>query len=60
MGGNNTAMSVSGKLSKIFSVFDRRTTIPDSYSLKWTFMSGHDTDVLAMHLALNLSSMKCI
>lgn len=60
MGGNNTAMTNSGKLKKIFSVFDTRTRVPDTYPLKWTFISGHDVDVLALHLAMNLSSFTCI
>lgn len=37
-----------------------RTRLVDTYPLKWTFLSGHDTDIIAMHLGLNLSSAQCI
>lgn len=57
---NNSIMFNTGKLQKILSVFDMRTRIPDTYALKWTFLSGHDTDIIAMHLGLNLSSAQCI
>lgn len=32
----------------------------DGYPLKWTHLLGHDTDVAALHLALNTSSPDCI
>jgi len=57
---NNSIMFNTGKLQKILSVFDMRTRIPETYALKWTFLSGHDTDIIAMHLGLNLSSAQCI
>lgn len=60
MSGNNTAMFNSGKIAKVLSVFDMRTRIPDTYALKWTFLSGHDSDLIALHLGLNLSSAQCI
>ena len=50
----------TGKFQKLLNVFDIRTRLPNNYALKWTFLSGHDTDIIAMHLALNLSSSKCI
>ena len=50
----------SGKFQKILNVFDLRVRLVDNYALKWTFLSGHDTDIIAMHLALNLSSSQCI
>ena len=56
---NNTQMINTGKISKIFSAFDTRTKIPSSYALKATFMSVHDTDILAMYLGLNISSADC-
>lgn len=58
--GNNSLMYNTGKMQKIISVFDLRTKLPDSYALKWTFLSGHDTDIFAMHIGLNLSSAQCI
>lgn len=60
MGGDNTPMSTSGKFQRMFSVFDTRQRVPDSYPLKWTFLSGHDTDIMALHLAMNLSSCLCV
>ena len=60
MGGDNEPMSVSSKFQKMFSTFDTRQRIPDSYGLKWTFISAHDTDIMALHLALNLSSCLCV
>lgn len=56
----NSLTFSTGKLQKILSVFDMRTRLPDTYQLKWTFLSGHDTDIFALHLALNLSSPECI
>lgn len=57
---NNSLMFNSGKIEKIISVFDLRTKLPNTYALKWTFLSGHDTDIVALHLGLNLSSAACI
>jgi hypothetical protein len=53
---NVTLMFNSGKIEKILSVFDLRTKLPNTYALKWTFLSGHDNDIVALHLGLNLSS----
>lgn len=54
----------TGKFQKLLNVFDIRTRLPNNYALKWTFLSGHDTDIIAMHLALNFSHQnalnKCI
>ena len=50
----------SGKIKKIIEVFDQKINKKDSFPLKWTFLSGHDTDIIAMHLGLNLSSPACI
>lgn len=47
------------RLLKIFSVFDSRIKNPDQ-SLKWTFLSGHDLDIVPMFNDLNLSSSQCI
>jgi hypothetical protein len=49
----------SGKFKKIIEVFDERIIKNNTFPLKWTFLSGHDTDIIAMHLALNLSSVEC-
>lgn len=49
-------MFSSGKLQKVLSVFDMRVRLPTTYTLKWTFLSGHDTDIFALYNALNLSS----
>lgn len=57
---NNTLMINTAKFTRIFSLFDTRARIPDSYALKWTFLSGHDTDIIAMYLGLNISSATCI
>lgn len=59
MGGNNTGMANSGKLSRMFTLFETRQKVPDAYALKWTFLSGHDTDIIALYLALNFSSYTC-
>lgn len=48
-----------GRLTKILSVFDSRISNPNQ-SLKWTFLSGHDSDMCAMYTDLNFSSSKCI
>lgn len=53
-------MYTSGKMEKILNAFDLRTKLPDTYALKWTFLSGHDTDISAMYLGMNLSSYNCI
>lgn len=47
------------RLTKIMSVFDGRIANP-SQKLKWTFLSGHDSDMCAMYYDLNLSTSKCI
>ena len=44
---------------KILSVFDSRIKNPNQ-ALKWTFLSGHDLDIVPMYNDLNLSSSKCI
>lgn len=53
---NVSIMYNSGKLQKIISAFDMRTKLPKTYALKWTFLSGHDTDIAAMYIGLNLST----
>lgn len=55
----NSLMANTFKFQKIINEFDLRIRLPDSYPLKWTFVSGHDTDILAMHQGLNISSYEC-
>ena len=56
MSNNNSLMVNTFKFQKLITTFDLRTRLPDSYALKWVHLSGHDTDILAMHIALNISS----
>lgn len=58
--GNMSLMYNSGKIQKVFSVFDMRTRLPNTYALKWSFLSGHDSDISALYIGLNLSSFQCI
>jgi hypothetical protein len=58
--GNVSSMFSSGKLEKVFSVFDNRVRLPENYQLKWTFLSGHDSDLFAMQTGMNLTSFTCI
>lgn len=44
---------------KILNVFDSRIANPNM-SLKWTFLSGHDTDLLGTYSELNFSSSQCV
>jgi hypothetical protein len=44
---------------KIINMFDGRIKNPN-LPLKWTFLSGHDLDMVPMYNDLNLSSSKCI
>ena len=50
----------SFKIQKIINEFDARIRNPSNYSLKWTFLSAHDTDLSAAQLDLNISSPQCI
>jgi hypothetical protein len=47
------------RFAKILSVFDTRIKTPNSL-MKWTFLSGHDTDIIPAYNDLNFSSSKCI
>lgn len=47
------------RLIKIMNVFDGRVANPGQ-KLKWTFLSGHDTDICAMNYDLNLSTSQCV
>lgn len=58
--GNVSLMYTSGKLQRLFTTFDNRVKLPDTYPLKWTFLSCHDTDIFAMQLGMNLTSFSCI
>jgi len=57
---NSILMYTTGKLKRLFTVFDNRIRLPDAYPLKWTFLSGHDSDIFAMQIAFNLTSFECI
>lgn len=47
------------RFAKIIGMFDNRIKSPES-QLKWTFLSGHDLDMVAAYNDLNLSSSQCI
>lgn len=49
----------SHKFSKVIKEFDNRIN-NNSYPLKWSFLSAHDTDVLPAQTDLNFSSFECI
>jgi hypothetical protein len=44
---------------KIINMFDGRIKNPND-ALKWTFLSGHDLDMVPIYNDLNLSTSKCI
>ena len=50
----------TGKVSRILQDFDDRIANLKNKTLKWTFLSAHDTDATAMLAALNISSAQCI
>ena len=52
-------MQNTGKLRKVLETFESRITNED-YPVKWVFMSGHDTDIISMHVGLNFSSYQCV
>jgi hypothetical protein len=47
------------KLKKILQMFDLRIKPSSNQTIKWTMLLGHDTDMLAMYHALNISSAAC-
>lgn len=56
----NLAKAVNrGRLKKIINSFDNRIK-NKKYKLKWTFLSGHDIDIVPMYNDLNISSSNCI
>jgi hypothetical protein len=57
---NVSLMYTSGKLQRLFTVFENRMRSVDTYPLKWTFLSCHDSDLFSMQTALNLTSFSCI
>lgn len=59
-GGQNTLISNVMKFGKVFREFDNRIKDIKNYPLKWTFISGHDFDLMAMHMAMKTSSPQCI
>jgi hypothetical protein len=57
---NDLAKAVNrDRFVKIISAFDNRIKSPNSV-MKWTFLSGHDLDMVAAYNDLNLSSSQCI
>lgn len=57
---NDLARAVNrDRFVKILSMFDSRIKNPNQ-ALKWTFLSGHDLDIVPMYNDLNLSSSNCI
>ena len=57
--GNLTKAINKDRFTKIMNVFDGRIKNPNQ-ALKWTFLSGHDLDMVPMYYDLNLSTSKCI
>lgn len=58
--GNVSKVINSRKWEKIISEFDKRINNLTGYSLKWSFLSAHDTDVIPAKTDLNFSSFQCI
>lgn len=58
--GTNTMMSCSGKINRMINLFDLRSKVPDTKGVKWSFLVGHEGDMLATQLALNITSSFCI
>lgn len=50
----------TGKINRILADFDDRVNNLNNKTLKWTFLSAHDTDASGMLLDLNMSSAQCI
>lgn len=59
MSGNNGFMVNTNKGQKILQEFDLRVSLGSRYQKRWSFIFGHDTDILALHMALNISSAQC-
>mgnify|MGYP001315030872 CR=1 FL=1 len=47
------------RLVKIMNMFDSRIKNPNQ-AMKWTFLSGHDLDMVPLYNDLNMSSSQCI
>jgi hypothetical protein len=52
-------MANTFKLKKILQMFDSRIKPFSNQTIKWTMLLGHDSDMLAMYHALNISSAIC-
>lgn len=50
----------TNKFERVLSDFDSRISNLKTKTLKWTFLSAHDTDVSSALLDLNMSSPQCI
>lgn len=57
--GNLSKAINKDRFTKILNVFDSRIKNPNQ-ALKWTFLSGHDLDMVPMYNDLNLSTSQCI
>lgn len=57
--GNLSKAINKDRFTKILNVFDSRIKNPNQ-ALKWTFLSGHDLDMVPMYYDLNLSTSQCI
>ena len=49
----------SGKLSKLIADFDDRINDKNK-KMKFTFISGHDVDLVPLFNTLNISSAQCL
>lgn len=47
-------------MKRILEDFDDRIENLEKKSLKWTFLSAHDTNIYALNGDLNISSSDCI
>lgn len=50
----------TGKIVKIITDFDDRIKNVKNKTLKWTFISAHDTEATTLMSDLNISSAQCI
>jgi hypothetical protein len=59
MSANYSRSMNTPKWKVLFDRFDNRIK-NSSEGLKWTFLSGHDTDIYPFLIDLNISSSQCI
>lgn len=58
--GNLSKAKNKYKLEKVISMFDGRTKVITAQDIKWSFLSGHDLDIVPLFTDLNVSSSVCI